>query len=194
MARNIDLPANRFAYFLTQLTSFSALQASNAEAWILRGDWTYKGKNGTIELSDFYPTTAQVESVKGSDMRLISTDDLRKLCETYRDYGRQDERENSEKFRREVLRRKEVQPTDKTPETMLNEEIAALRLLLGKLRTQHAALVLVGFSEVSDFEEWYKNVNDAIVEVATKDHVRRGFVASLNAEKSMYEEMQGVAV
>lgn len=193
MARGIRIADDRYAFFLTQLTGFTAQQAAGAQAWIIRGDWTYKGARGTLELADFYPTMAQLESVKTSDTRLMTTDEIRRMCEMYRDFGRQDAREESEKFRKEVLRRKEKQP-DKTIEEQLNEEISALRLLLGKLRNQHAALVLVGFSEVSDFDTWYAEVNKAIIEVATKEHVRRGFVASLNAEKSMYEEMQEVAV
>lgn len=43
---------------------YSLEQARLAEAWILVGDWSMKGVNPTLELSDFYPSPDQVESTR----------------------------------------------------------------------------------------------------------------------------------
>jgi len=45
-------------------------QSVKANLWILRGDWMFKGSNPTLELSDFYPTAAQIESI--NDDNIIS--------------------------------------------------------------------------------------------------------------------------
>ena len=192
MARGIKLPDDRYAFFLTQLTEYTPEQAAGAQAWITRGDWTYKGARGTLELSDFYPTTAQLDSVKTPDTRLLTSGELRRICEQYREYGRQDERERLSKYEQDLKGGKRVFNNDESIVDNLNAEISALRLLLGKLRTQHAALAARGFAEIMEFEEWYAALNEAVVGIAKNDHKRRAFLAVLSADR-LWEEMPEVA-
>lgn len=182
MARGIKIAEDRFAFFLMQLAEFTPEQAAGAQAWIIRGDWTFKGARGTVELADFYPTTAQLETVKTPDTRLLTSDELRRVCEQYREYGRQDERERLAKYESDLRGGHRVFNNNETLSDNLNAEVSALRLLLGKLRTQHAALVLKGFSEMTEFEDWYAEVNKAVIEIARHDHKRRAFLSALSAE------------
>jgi len=76
MARSIVTPTDTMDFILESLFSFrfSIQQARIAEQWILFGDWTYRGRDAKLELSDFMnPPMDQVEAIaKKRDMVLMT--------------------------------------------------------------------------------------------------------------------------
>lgn len=56
VARNMSISPDRVAALASLLmdANYTKEQAATAEPWILRGDWTYKGANAILMLSDFY--------------------------------------------------------------------------------------------------------------------------------------------
>lgn len=75
VARGFTVPTERMAGIARLLMDarYTKAQAERAEAWILRGDWTYRGTQPTLLLSDFYPTQkeeqVQKELPKWEDIR-----------------------------------------------------------------------------------------------------------------------------
>ena len=75
VARGFTVPTERMAGMARLLmdAGYTKAQAERAEAWILRGDWTYRGTSPTLLLSDFYPTQkeeqVQKELPKWEDVR-----------------------------------------------------------------------------------------------------------------------------
>lgn len=61
LARRIMIDENRLTYFWVELTAsrYDVAQAERAEAWLKYGDWSFKGADPTVELSDFFPTEDQ---------------------------------------------------------------------------------------------------------------------------------------
>lgn len=74
--RSIDKPEEKFSIEVIQHLckdlTYDNLKMTNAERWCERGDWTGKGKEQRLTLQDFYPTKAQLESIKTDDYVLIS--------------------------------------------------------------------------------------------------------------------------
>lgn len=163
---------------MTQVENFGREQAKNASAWILRGDWTRKGVSGTLELADFFPTTEQLESVKTQSMRLMTEEEIRRLCEAHREYGRQDEREYHAHLYAERAKAAKEPPQMFEP-GFYEKENEALRMLMRRLRHEHAALVACPFPGGISFEEWYDGVNDKIVEIAKNPVIRAKFLKIL---------------
>lgn len=64
LARAIRIHSDRIAFFRHEVSAITREQAIIAWEWILYGDWTFKGSNPTLELSDFFPTDRQLEEVK----------------------------------------------------------------------------------------------------------------------------------
>lgn len=60
-ARTIRLDDERIQGLCAMLADadFDERQSKIAEEWILRGDWTFKGKNFDLMYNDFYPTDDQ---------------------------------------------------------------------------------------------------------------------------------------
>jgi|688.fasta_scaffold19560_16 hypothetical protein len=65
-SRGIDIELDRIYYFFKKLQTmdYTPEIAEDAQLWMEIGDWTHKGSNPTVELSDFFPTEEQIESVR----------------------------------------------------------------------------------------------------------------------------------
>jgi len=61
LARKVKIDDQRADYFYLELQAmgYDPNQAQRAEMWIKYGDWTFKGTDPTLELSDFVPTEDQ---------------------------------------------------------------------------------------------------------------------------------------
>lgn len=61
LGRRMKIEQNRLSYFWVELTAmnYDVAQAERAEVWIKYGDWTFKGADPTLELSDFLPSEEQ---------------------------------------------------------------------------------------------------------------------------------------
>lgn len=89
VARGFAVPAERMVGIARLLMDdgYTMTQAKRAEEWILRGDWTYRGTQPTLLLSDFYPTMKE-ETMKKDIPRW---EDIRQnyppCCEPYIYFG-----------------------------------------------------------------------------------------------------------
>ncbi len=61
LARKIEIDDYRRKFIQSELRSmgYDVWQAKRAEAWIIHGNWQYRGQDPTLELSDFTPTAEQ---------------------------------------------------------------------------------------------------------------------------------------
>lgn len=61
LGRRLKIDQSRLSYFWVELSStgYDVAQAERAEVWIKYGDWTFKGTDPILELSDFFPTEEQ---------------------------------------------------------------------------------------------------------------------------------------
>jgi hypothetical protein len=77
MSRGIDIDLHRRYYFFKKLQTmdYTPEIAEGAQLWMEIGDWTHKGINPTVELSDFFPTEEQIESVR----KRMNTNKLEKV-------------------------------------------------------------------------------------------------------------------
>lgn len=71
MARKVSVEPERRDYFYLKLQEmdYSPSIAENAQLWMEIGDWTYRGIDPTIELSDFFPSDEQVRKVREKQAR-----------------------------------------------------------------------------------------------------------------------------
>jgi len=59
-------------------------QATKAEAWILYGDWKYRGVSPTLDITDFFPTPEQVATVQArfdDAVVVVERSRIRAACE-----------------------------------------------------------------------------------------------------------------
>jgi hypothetical protein len=83
--RGIIVPPELFAYFIDTLEGigYTLLQASKAESWMAFGDWTMRGTNPRLLLSDFFPSPQQVkevaEKLSGTDLHIVTRSMLRHM-------------------------------------------------------------------------------------------------------------------
>lgn len=83
----------RFPVFVQELESvdFQPQQMRLAEAWILYGDWQYKGKDPVLEISDFFPSEEKIAPiVKTRNFILMTRDEIASLARREYDRGRTD--------------------------------------------------------------------------------------------------------
>lgn len=61
LGRQMKIPEHVLSYLFVELTSmdYDPDQAERAEMWLKYGDWTYRGKDPILQLSDFTPTEEQ---------------------------------------------------------------------------------------------------------------------------------------
>ena len=64
--RNVDVDRDSVRYFWRKLQTMNYTPdiAENAQLWMEIGDWSHKGNNPKVELSDFFPTADQIKSVR----------------------------------------------------------------------------------------------------------------------------------
>lgn len=55
----VDPPRRLFIFDELHRMNYDVRQAKRAEAWMLHGDWRFKGSDPTVELADFTPTEEQ---------------------------------------------------------------------------------------------------------------------------------------
>lgn len=95
LARGVDTPAERYAYFLQQLLEdgFTEAQKAGAQLWILRGNWKFRGSKPVLELSDFYPEKEELEKLNSAKVYyLVSCSDLGSELQKEYQRGRDHER------------------------------------------------------------------------------------------------------
>jgi hypothetical protein len=66
LGRKINLSQDRVKYLYMDLqqADYQLGQAERAQMWIKYGDWSFKGVDPTLELSDFFPTDDQYQKTK----------------------------------------------------------------------------------------------------------------------------------
>jgi len=63
---------------------YNRRQAAIATEWIMRGNWQFRGAQPRLQLSDFFPTAEQVQSLADSNMVLLPrTEYAKRLREAY---------------------------------------------------------------------------------------------------------------
>lgn len=93
--RGVKVDADTFAVFVKQLLTarYTEDHARKAELWILRGNWSYRGKDARLEYSDFFPDADQLEPIlKAAGMIVHTQTELAHLCRDHYNRGRNDER------------------------------------------------------------------------------------------------------
>lgn len=91
--RGVVVPEERYLALLNELTraNFTTAQMRLAEAWILFGDWMYKGKDPVLEISDFFPSEEKLKPIAANRNLLFMTHEERiRLCKAEYDRGHTD--------------------------------------------------------------------------------------------------------
>lgn len=63
LARGLEIPDSDFTYFFGRLTAdhYTEEQSKKAEIWILKGNWSFRGRDARVELADFWPDAKQCD-------------------------------------------------------------------------------------------------------------------------------------
>ena len=86
----MTIPEHILSYLFVELTAmgYDADQADRAETWLKYGDWTYRGNDPVLQLSDFTPTEEQFrkayEALHARNVPKVATEpqqDLRQVMD-----------------------------------------------------------------------------------------------------------------
>lgn len=86
--KSVQVNSDRLGLMMLELhrMQYTERLRRRADAWIIYGDWKYRGTSPTIEIGDFYPTEEQVQSVADRQQpryALVEAAELARMRDTF---------------------------------------------------------------------------------------------------------------